>query len=147
MTRAMFVQVLANLEGVDLSSYRGSTGTFGDTASTAWYFGAVEWAAGQGLAGGVGGGNFAPGRPITREEMAILLNRYIVSRGISLPQGATPPFSDSDSISAWALDGVIAMQAAGIITGHPDGRFAPQNTATRAEVATIFARLLNAAGI
>ena len=142
MTRAMFVQVLANLEDVDLSIYRTQPATFNDTSPHAWYFAAIEWAAGQGLVSGVGNGNFVPNRPITREEMAVMLNRYIVSRGIVLPQGETSLFADHNSISYWAIEGVTAIQAAGLITGHPDGRFAPQDTATRAEVATIFARFI-----
>ncbi|MCL2387283.1 MAG: S-layer homology domain-containing protein [Defluviitaleaceae bacterium] len=142
MTRAMFVQVLANLEGVNLAAYSTRTGTFGDTDSTAWYFAAVEWAAGQGLASGVGEGNFAPNAHITREEMAVLLHRYIVSRGILLPQNETTHFTDSTEISPWAVEGIAAAQQAGLITGRPEGNFAPRDTATRAEVATIFARLL-----
>ncbi|MCL2387306.1 MAG: S-layer homology domain-containing protein, partial [Defluviitaleaceae bacterium] len=147
MTRAMFVQVLANLEGVDLSAYRTQEATFNDTAPNAWYFAAIEWAASQELVSGVGNNNFAPNRPITREEMAVMLNNFIVSRGIVLPQGETSLFADQNSISYWAIDGVTAIQAAGIITGHPDGRFAPQDTATRAEVATIFARFTEVADL
>lgn len=142
MTRAMFVQVLANLEGVALNTYRTGFSTFGDVDISSWYFGAIEWAVQQELINGVGDGNFAPNRPITREEMAVLLNRYIVNRGITLPQGETTLFTDQDSIAAWAQEGVAAIQAAGLITGHPDGNFAPQDTATRAEVATLFARFL-----
>ena len=143
MTRAMFVQVLANLEGINLSIYNTRTiSSFYDTDTNAWYFGAVEWAAGQGLVNGIGGGNFAPNQTITRQEMAVLLYRYISSRGMVLPQGAIAPFIDQDNISPWAVDEVRAIQAAGIISGHPDGRFAPQDTATRAEVATIFAQFL-----
>ena len=78
---------------------------------------------------------------------AVMLNRYIVSRGIELPQGETSIYTDQDTISAWAIDGVLAIQAAGIITGYPDGSFAPQGTATRAEVATIFARFLEVADL
>jgi|GEM_PF-2335629 len=147
MNRAMFVQALANLENVDLTVYRTWVATFDDTASTAWYFGAVEWAASQGLVSGVGNNNFAPSRPITREEMVVMLNNFIVSRNIVLPQGETSLFTDHDSISAWAIEGVTAIQAAGIISGHPDDRFAPQDTATRAEVATIFARFLEVADL
>jgi len=40
-----------------------------------------------------------------------------------------------------------AIQSAGIIAGYPDGSFAPQGTATRAEVATIFARFLEVADL
>jgi len=145
MTRAMFVQVLANMENVDLTVYQANSTnpTFADTAPTAWYFGAVEWAAGQGLAQGLGNDNFEPGRAITREEMAVMLNNYVISRNIALPQGALRIFTDQDNISDWAIDAVRAIQAAGIIEGYPDGRFAPGSTATRAEVATIFARFLD----
>jgi len=52
-------------------------------------------------------------------------------------QPTTTPFTDQDSISSWARDGVMTIQAAGmIINGHPDGRFAPQDTATRAQTVT-----------
>jgi uncharacterized repeat protein (TIGR02543 family) len=100
MTRAMFVQVLANLEGVDLTGYQAITSpTFADTLPAAWYFGAVEWAAAEGLVQGVGNDNFAPSAPITREQMATMLNNYVVSRSIVLLQDATDPFTDQDRIS------------------------------------------------
>ena len=141
---------------MDLTAYQAVLGTgvgqitpprLYDTSPTAWYYGAVEWAANQGLVSGIGNGNFAPDRPITRQEMAVMLNRYIVSREIELPQGETSIFTDQDTISAWAIDGVLAIQAAGIISGYPDGSFQPQGTATRAEVATIFARFLEVADL
>ena len=137
MARSMFVQVLANIEGVDLTAYSTTIPTFSDTNTTAWYYGAVEWARRR----------KAPGRPITRQEMAVLLNNYIVSRNISLPQGATSLFTDQADISAWAVDGVSAIQVAEIISGYPDGSFNPSGTATRAEAATIFARFLEAADL
>lgn len=43
MTRAMFVQVLANLENVNLSSYTSSR--FNDVTDGQWYTAAAEWAA------------------------------------------------------------------------------------------------------
>ncbi|MCL2393005.1 MAG: S-layer homology domain-containing protein, partial [Oscillospiraceae bacterium] len=147
MTRAMFVQVLANLEGVNLTAYEADSPTFADTSQAAWYFSAVEWAAGQGLVQGVGNDNFAPNAPVTREQMAVMLNNYVVSRNIELPQAVTNPFTDQDNISAWAMEGVSAIQAAGLIVGRSDGRFAPRDTATRAEVATIFARFLETADL
>jgi len=142
MTRAMFVQVLANLEGVNLNPYRNQAPIFNDVSAGAWYFPAIQWAASQGLVRGVGNNNFAPSAPATREQIAVMLNNYVVSRGIELPAslGAASIFTDHSNISYWALESVLAMQAAGIITGYPDGSFNPQGTATRAEVAAIFAR-------
>ncbi|MCL2409621.1 MAG: S-layer homology domain-containing protein, partial [Oscillospiraceae bacterium] len=148
MTRAMFVQVLANMENVDLTAYQANSANprFNDVSPAAWYFPAVEWAAGQGLVQGVGNGNFQPGRAITREEMAVMLHNYVVSRNIALSQGVLHTFTDQAAISDWAVDGVRAIQEAGIIVGHPNGSFAPRATATRAEVATIFARFLEVTG-
>ena len=143
MTRAMFVQALANLEEVDLTAYETASPTFNDVPSSAWHFAAVEWAAGQGIVQGVGNDNFAPNAPITREQMAAMLYRYIQIRGIEIPANQTTTFADFDAISYWAVDAVEAIQAAGIITGRPSGNFDPRTTAIRAEVAAIFARFLN----
>jgi len=143
MTRAMLVQVLANLDGVNLDLYNFLTaGRFYDVASDAWYFGAVEWAAGLGLVSGVGGGNFAPGNLITRQETVVMINSFAVIRGIALPQYEMPPFADQDEIAPWAADSVRALQAGGIISGRPGGMFAPRDAITRAEAAVIFARFL-----
>ncbi|MCL2218211.1 MAG: S-layer homology domain-containing protein, partial [Defluviitaleaceae bacterium] len=92
------------------------------------------------LVNGIGDGSFAPHRPITREEMAVLLHRYI--KDIALPTGLALPFTDQAHISPWAVYAVMEIKAAGIITGHPDGSFAPQASATRADAAAIFSRFL-----
>jgi hypothetical protein len=144
MSRAMFVQALANMEGIDLTAYATSTPIFTDIEPTAWYFAAVQWAAGQNFVSGMGDGTFAPNASITREQMAVLLHRYAAIRGIELPVYETTTFTDQDTVSAWATDGVTAIQQAGIITGRGEGRFYPLETATRAEVATIFVRFLQA---
>ena len=141
MTRAMFTQVLANLEGVDLSAY--TTSRFTDVAENAWYAAPVEWAASIGVVQGYGDGIFGPNDKITREQMAVMLNNYVKYKGIALPEAETEAFADEDNISDWAYESVKAIQAAGIIIGRPDNSFDPSATATRAEVATIFARFLN----
>ena len=140
MTRAMFAQMLANHEGISTQGY--TTSTFGDVSTTAWYFGAVEWAAQMGIVEGVGNGNFVPSDQITREQMAVMLYRYANVAGTALPQGTAITFSDQNTIAHWAANGVSAIQRAGIITGRPNGNFDPRATATRAEVAALFARFL-----
>ena len=141
MTRAMFVQVLANREGINTTGFTRSS--FNDVATTSWYFGAVEWAVQMRIVEGVGNGNFAPNQPINREEMAVMLHRYANVMGITLPWNAGTMFADQNHISPWAVNGVNAMQRANIIFGRPNGNFDPQATATRAEVATLFARFLD----
>ena len=144
MTRAMFVQVLANLDSADLAGYAATAPLFDDTNSTAWYFAAVQWAATHDIVRGVAPQQFAPSRAVTREEMAVMLHNYIISRGVEFDttQIDAPPFADQNDISAWAAHAVNSIRNIGIILGHPDGTFAPRDTATRAEVAAIFARYL-----
>jgi len=141
MTRAMFAQALANLEGADTEAF--TTSSFNDVSTNAWYFGAVEWAVQEGFIYGVGNGNFAPNAPITREQMAVMLYRYAEIRDIELRYTPATEFIDQASISAWAVDGVRSIQGAGIVIGRPDGGFHPQETATRSEVSAIFARFLD----
>jgi len=141
MTRAMFVQMLANHEGINTTGF--TTSSFNDVGANAWYFGAVEWAVQMGIVEGVGNGNFEPSTPITREQMTVMLYRYANIMGIELSQGAEIVFTDKNTISDWAVSGVNAIQRAGIITGRPDGNFDPQETATRAEVAALFVRFLD----
>jgi len=143
MTRAMFAQVLANLDGANTADFAELLGSFRDVLPNAWYFEAVEWAASHGIITGFGDGNFAPNNAINREQMAAMLFRFINVMGIELPVSHTiVQFTDQSSISSWAVEDVAAMQAIGLITGRPDGSFDPQATASRAEVATIFARFL-----
>jgi len=66
----------------------------------------------------------------------------VLHSNIDIPQDVVISFIDELLVSAWALDSVIAIQAAGIIQGRPGGNFDPLATATRAEVATIFSRFL-----
>ena len=145
MTRAMFVQFLANIDSVDLTTYRTIAPIFEDsTNSTAWYYAAVQWAAEHGITHTLNPNTFEPNRAITREEMSVMLYNYIAIMDIdfSQPQNELPQFTDQASISEWAVYAVRAIQAAGIITGYPGGSFQPNNQSTRAEVATIFARYL-----
>jgi hypothetical protein len=142
MTRAMFAQALANLDGVALAGFGSGTSDFADVASAAWYFAAVQWASDAGVIQGMGDGTFAPAASITREQIAVMLYRYANSAGIALPTGQATAFVDQGSISPWASNAVAAIQAAGIVSGRDDGTFDPQAFATRAEIAAIFARFL-----
>lgn len=48
-----------------------------------------------------------------------------------------------DITGHWAEENILKMQAEGIINGYADGTFKPDKAITRAEVATIIARLLD----
>jgi len=144
ITRAEFVQAIANFTGVNLSEFAGAQSIFTDVQPNMWYSAAVEWATIDDIVTGFGDGSFRPYAPITREQMAVVLFRYLRDTNIELPAvEITSAFIDQGSISYWALEAVLAMQSAGILVGNAAGAFSPHNATTRAEVATLFARLLN----
>lgn len=140
LTRAMFVTILGRMAGAEEES--GESG-FADVPAGRWYSAYVAWAAGEGIVDGTGNGCFSPNSPVTREQMATMIARYVDSAGLTLPETGDPaaPFTDRNAVSDWAEAGVELMRQTGILAGYEDGTFQPQRTANRAEAATIFMRL------
>jgi hypothetical protein len=82
-------------------------------------------------------GTFQPDRPISREEIAVL-----VARQMDL-EGGTLDFRDAEAIREWAHSAVAALVLHDIIQGYPDGTFRPLNNVTRAEACVLIYRLMD----
>jgi hypothetical protein len=123
MTRAMIITVIARYAGID-------------TSGEPWYAKAVAW----GVAEGITDGSDLNGN-VTREQLAALLWRY---EGQPIGKGDLSTFTDSDKISDWAIDAMKWAVGAGLISGYPDKTVGPQGNATRAEVAAIMHRFVEA---
>ncbi len=145
LTRGMFVTVLGRVAKINADSYRGKS-HFSDVAKGKWYEPYVAWAQEKEITSGVGGNKFAPDNPVTREQMATFIARYVKASGHTLPNAATPVsgFKDIDQVSSWAKEGLELMRVTGLIIGDSKGNFNPKKTATRAEAATVFVRLYHA---
>ena len=140
ITRAQFVQVLANLEGVDTSNRNINSG-FTDVPKGKWYTAAVTWAAKNGIVNGVGAGKFDPNANVTREQMCVMLVNYAKFKGITLKTvEAKENFADNGKISSWAKDAVYICQQSDIVNGKGAGLFDPKGTGTRAEASVIFTK-------
>ena len=153
VTRGMVATVLYRFATGDAGS-GGTSSTFKDVKSKEWYTKPIEWCYKKGVvtgdknAAGKLTGYFRPNDPVTREELAVMLYRFAKQYGyVSGSESWKHTFSDSGSISAWALEGVRWCQSKDIITGYVEanGRrtILPQNNAVRAEMAkmlTVFCR-------
>ena len=141
MTRAMLVTVLYRLEGQPKPT---TENPFGDVAAGTWYTDAVIWAAENKIVNGIGGDLFDPDGSVTREQMAAILYRYSVFKGLTMAQGAfAMPYPDEAGISAYALEAMRWANAEKLINGTElDGTvyLDPQGSATRAQVAAILMR-------
>ena len=119
-----------------------SNSQFTDVPEGAWYYDAVLWAAENGIVQGVGGDAFAPERNISRQEMAVMLRNYAAYKACDMPvYRDMPTFTDHDRISLWAMSAVKELSEAGVLSGI-NNAFAPQSTATRAEVAQMIKNFL-----
>lgn len=137
MSRAMFVKVLANLEGLSFDNTVPTV--FSDVQVGRYYTGPVAWASKNGIVNGVSPTEFAPDNPVTREQMCTMLIRYAEYKNITLDQSVTPvTFDDENEISNYAKEYVKICQRAGIISGMTPTTFEPKGNAIRAQVAKIF---------
>jgi hypothetical protein len=76
--------------------------------------------------------------------MAVILSKAIKYTGTTLTAdpAALAKFSDAADIPAWSQAAVQEIAAGLIIQGRPDGSFAPQHNATRAEAVTMLEKTL-----
>ncbi len=146
VTRAMFATILAKIDGADVSSYTGKA--FDDVPTGKWYSAPVAWAASEGLAAGTGGGKFAPGDPVTRQQLATFLKAYADYRGTDTGSRADiTGYSDYARVSEYAKIPLSWAVDAGIISGTGDGKLSPRAYATRAQVVQMVMKFTEKYGI
>ncbi len=145
MNRAMFVTVLGRLENVD-TRYFFNTCSFDDidTVNGTWYHPYVEWASAKEIVQGYGNGKFGVEDNITVEQAVVILARY--AKHADVYKEATlsiTSYADHAKVSDWALSEMKWAVKNGIYTGE-DGKLNPQAPASRALVATMMYRYVNA---
>lgn len=142
MTRAMFSVVLARLDGTSVDNTVQTK--FSDVEVNEWYTGAVAWAVSNGIVEGYTDGSFGPGRAITRQEIAVFLQRYLNSyKKYTLKEAPlVTSFTDAGSAGAFAKDAIEYCRVYGLISGYQDGGYHPLSTVTRAEVASMLSRVI-----
>ena len=88
-------------------------------------------------------GTVAPGRPITRAEVAAIFYRILRDDGREEIWTTKCSYSDVPAQS-WYTSQVATLTNGGILAGYKDGTFRPQQYITRAEFATIAALFFHA---
>lgn len=137
MTRGMLAVVLYSLEGKpDASS---ATGLFTDVAKGSYYEKAIGWAVENGVLSGYGDGRMGPNDPVTREQLATMLWKYVEA-----PEAGEhlSKFSDAGQASGYAVSALNWAVENGIMGGRGNGVLAPAGQATRAEVAQMMMNFL-----
>ena len=141
MIRGDFMLMLYNAAGKPAADIPT---TFTDVAETDYYYTALSWAQSVKLATGFEDGGFAPRDPITREQAFTLLYRYLPIIGKSCPDGNLPAlsqFADQENVSEYARLATATLVSQGLVAGS-GGSLSPRDTLTRAQMATLLARVL-----
>ena len=131
MTRAMVWAILARVDGETVTG-------------TNWIETAREWA----MAEGVSDGENASGY-VTREQLATMLYRYAVYKGYDVSIGEDTnilSYADFADLSEYAIPAMQWACGAGIVNGTSESTLAPQGEATRAQVAAMLMRFVEAIG-
>ena len=115
---------------------------FTDVPEGSWYYDAVEYVYEEGLFAGTSTTTFEPQTPMTRAMLVSILWRQ---DGMQ-PFSAKNPFVDVHA-NQWYTEGVLWAASNGIVSGMGDGRFAPMETITRAQMASVMLRYTAYLGI
>lgn len=95
----------------------------------------TEWMD-YGIINGYEDGTIRPNNKITRAEMTAMLDRVM-----DYQTKADNTFSDLGN--SWYTDVILKANAAGVISGYPDGTVKPDATITRQEAVAMFSRVLS----
>ena len=139
--RQDFVLILARIAGANLSAYEGQNGGFSDVQTGSYYASAVAWAKDTGVANGFSADNFGVGTFISREQICIMLCRYLNGSASGNADTILNAYPDGGNTSPWAKAGVAWAVENGII-GNSD-YLNPNGNAGRAEVAQIIYNMSN----
>lgn len=135
ITRAEFSKIIAE---AFFSGEKGGAVAFNDVEEGEWYYNAVSVLAEKGIVKGSPDGYFSPNSNISREDMAVIIARTAEVTGKSFSYGnSEPEFFDGGNISDYAVEAVTNLYKAGVISGMPDGTFAPRDNLTRAQACKV----------
>lgn len=144
MNRGMAVTVLHRLEGCPEAQNQEIP--FSDVESDDYYAQATLWAAENSIVSGNSDGTFRPKNQITREQLAAILYRYAQYKGLDteVSPEVLDQFEDKDTVSSYALAPMAWAVENGLINGVKATILQPKGNATRAQVATIVYRFVQA---
>jgi S-layer homology domain len=139
ITRAQFAAIAVKAFNLPSSN---NTRSFVDVRSNYWAASAISAVSNSGLVTGFPDGTFRPEDRITRAQALVILAKALGNR-------ATPNanqldrYTDRQAVPEWATESVSKAANARIIVNFPENnRIAPNNLATRGEVAALMYQTL-----
>ena len=142
MKRKWFPMLIALLLAVLTIAGSAADLPFTDVKADAWYYEAVQYVYEKELFAGVTTTTFEPNAPMTRAMLVSVLWRL---EGRPEASGVNP-FSDVQD-GKWYTSGVLWAASKEIVSGFPNGTFAPDDSITREQMASLIMRYATYKGI
>lgn len=139
ITRAMVSAVLMR---ISVDKNINTQTKFTDVKAGDWFNEAVMWAAGNGLFVGYPDGSFKPNKLVSRQELALILQKFLALHGIKMDEVKTWTYNDLDKIPAWSKDAVVAMAKIALVNGQTDTMYNPESEFTREELAVMLYNII-----
>ena len=130
---------------VDPAKYANNATDLSDVENGKYYTAAVNWCVENGVItgylGGPDDGKYKPYKKVTRQELALMIQRLCVNVfGAEDLRADVSGYSDSAKIADWAVAGLEFCKAQGIMSGvYGTDKLNPIGNANRAEAAKMFA--------
>jgi hypothetical protein len=141
ITRAEFTKMI--VVGLRLTA-DGTAKSFPDDVKVGdWYKEFVDIASANSIVNGVSATNFAPDFNISRQDLAAIAYRALVSLNAVIPAPSADKFSDDAGIADYARDAVYVLRELAIVGGRTNGSFDPLAFATREETAKIICGVMD----
>jgi N-acetylmuramoyl-L-alanine amidase len=116
------------------------TPAFIDLSASHWSYEMMNAATRSGVLRGYPDGTIRPDAPVTRAEVAVVLDR-LIGATLAAELGVSG-FLDVNTQS-WAYDSIMRLSGSGIVRGVADRKYGPERKVTRAEMATMVDRQLS----
>ncbi|WP_458414462.1 DUF4430 domain-containing protein [Schinkia sp. CFF1] len=138
LTRAQFTAILVKL--LEGEEYAQNNVIFNDVKPGQWYYGVVMRAQQLGIIGGTSKTTFSPNKPITREQVAVILARAfdLVSKQ---DESKTTIYSDISKLSQFNQAAIQALYDKNLMKGYKGNLFKPNDLVTREMGAVLATRI------
>jgi hypothetical protein len=120
--------------------------TFSDVETEYWAWSFIERLVNAGITSGCGGGQYCPGGNVTRAQMAVFLLRGIHGSSYGPPALSGDSGFGDVKPDHWAGAWIKQLAAEGITSGCGGGRYCPEASVTREQMAVFLLRAKYGAG-
>lgn len=148
MTRAEFAAQVARLFDFPQATSRAPSqapekDSYSDLTSTHWAYGSVQKSVQMGFLSGYPDGTFLPDQTVSRIQVIVALANGLMLKSSSGAAAVLAPYGDRAQVPPWATRQLVAATEASLVVNYPNlETLAPNQPASRAEVATMLHRAL-----